>query len=34
MDTNIYTLKNYGKVEIILKDYSTKKVLVGINYPQ
>lgn len=25
MDTNIYTLKNYGKVEIILKDLLDKK---------
>lgn len=25
MDTNIYTLKNYGKVEIVLKDLLNKK---------
>ena len=25
MDTNIYTLKNYGKVEIVLKDLLGKK---------
>lgn len=25
MDTNIYTLKNYGKVEIVLKDLVDKK---------
>lgn len=25
MDTNIYTLKNYGKVEIVLKDLLDKK---------
>ncbi len=25
MDTNIYTLKNYGKVEIVLKDFLNKK---------
>lgn len=25
MDTNIYTLKNYGKVEIVLKELLNKK---------
>lgn len=29
MDTNIYTLKNYGKVEIVLKDLLDKKGISG-----
>ncbi len=32
MDNNVYVLKNYGKVEIVLKDILEKKTLVEINY--
>ena len=32
MDTNIYTLKNYGKVEIVLKELLNKKNIVETSY--
>lgn len=34
MDTNVYTLKDYGKVYIILKELLQKKGLIEIKYRQ